>query len=89
MPLLERASFWQSSSIDEFPWSWPASKRHDEMGYGASADGLTPPNNDGSAKQTQQLASRHARCSSIRLLPRSAKEGIYIVTWADLGLFST
>lgn len=90
LPLLERAKFLAifASNLDEFYMVRVAGlKRRDEMGLSVrSADGLTPREQLARiGEQTQQIATRHARVFLDSVRPALAEEGIYIVTWADLG----
>ena len=89
LPLLERAKFLAifASNLDEFYMVRVAGlKRRDEMGLSVrSADGLTPREQlHRIGEQTQQIAARHARVFLDSVRPALAKEGIHIVTWADL-----
>ncbi len=89
LPLLERAKFLAifASNLDEFYMVRVAGlKRRDEMGLSVrSADGLTPREQlRRIGEKTQQIAIRHAREFHDSVLPALGKEGIYIVTWADL-----
>src|SRR5271168_5084245 len=89
LPLLERAKFLAifASNLDEFYMVRVAGlKRRDEMGLSVrSADGLTPREQlRRIGEQTQHIAGRHARVFLDSVRPGLAKEGIHIVTWADL-----
>jgi polyphosphate kinase len=89
LPLLERAKFLAifASNLDEFYMVRVAGlKRRDEMGLSVrSADGLTPREQLARiGEQTQRIATRHAREFLDSVRPALAREGIYIVTWADL-----
>jgi polyphosphate kinase len=89
LPLLERAKFLAifASNLDEFYMVRVAGlKRRDEMGLSVrSADGLTPREQlRRIGEQTQHIASKHARVFLDSVRPGLAKEGIHIVTWADL-----
>src|ERR1700687_4311791 len=89
LPLLERARFLAifASNLDEFYMVRVAGlKRRDEVGLSVrSADGLTPREQlRRIGEQTQHIASRHARLCLDSVRPGLAKEGIHIVTWADL-----
>src|SRR5882757_988324 len=89
LPLLERAKFLAifASNLDEFYMVRVAGlKRRDEMGLSVrSADGLTPREQlRRIGEQTQHIASRHAQVFLDSVRPGLAKEGIHIVTWADL-----
>ncbi|MGA8330146.1 MAG: RNA degradosome polyphosphate kinase, partial [Mycobacterium sp.] len=89
LPLLERAKFLAifASNLDEFYMVRVAGlKRRDEMGLSVrSADGLTPREQlRRIGEQTQKIATRHAEVFLNSVEPGLAKEGIHIVTWADL-----
>src|SRR5271167_4806728 len=89
LALLERAKFLAifASNLDEFYMVRVAGlKRRDEMGLSVrSADGLTPREQlRRIGEQTQHIAGRHARVFLDSVRPGLAKEGIHIVTWADL-----
>jgi polyphosphate kinase len=87
--LLERAKFLAifASNLDEFYMVRVAGlKRRDEMGLSVrSADGLTPREQlRRIGEQTQHIATKHARVFLDSVRPGLAREGIHIVTWADL-----
>jgi polyphosphate kinase len=89
LPLLERAKFLAifASNLDEFYMVRVAGlKRRDEMGLSVrSADGLTPREQlRRIGEQTQYIASRHAQVFLDSVRPELAKEGIHVVTWADV-----
>src|SRR6201992_1179039 len=89
LPLLERAKFLAifASNLDEFYMVRVAGlKRRDEMGLSVrSADGLTPREQlRRIGEQTQKIATRHAEVFLTAVEPELAREGIHIVTWADL-----
>jgi polyphosphate kinase len=89
LPLLERAKFLAifASNLDEFYMVRVAGlKRRDEMGLSVrSADGLTPREQlRRIGEQTQHIATKHARVFLDSVRPGLAREGIHIVTWADL-----
>jgi polyphosphate kinase len=89
LPLLERAKFLAifASNLDEFYMVRVAGlKRRDEMGLSVrSADGLTPREQlRRIGEKTQHIASRHAQVFLDSVRTGLAKEGIHIVTWADL-----
>ena len=89
LPLLERAKFLAifASNLDEFYMVRVAGlKRRDEMGLSVrSADGLTPREQlRRIGEQTQKIATRHAEVFLHSVGPGLAREGIHIVTWADL-----
>jgi polyphosphate kinase len=89
LPLLERAKFLAifASNLDEFYMVRVAGlKRRDEMGLSVrSADGLTPREQLRQiGEQTQHIATSHARVFLDSVRPGLAKEGIHVVTWADV-----
>ncbi|KWX68062.1 RNA degradosome polyphosphate kinase [Mycobacterium sp. NAZ190054] len=89
LPLLERAKFLAifASNLDEFYMVRVAGlKRRDEMGLSVrSADGLSPREQlRRISERTQQIASRHAHVFLGSVRPALAREGIVIVTWAEL-----
>jgi polyphosphate kinase len=89
LPLLERAKFLAifASNLDEFYMVRVAGlKRRDEMGLSVrSADGLTPREQlRRIGEQTQHIASRHAQVFLDSVRPGLAKQGIHVVTWADV-----
>src|SRR5581483_9393701 len=89
LPLLERAKFLAifASNLDEFYMVRVAGlKRRDEMGLSVrSADGLTPREQlRRIGEQTQHIASRHAQVFLDSVRPALAKQGIHVVTWADV-----
>src|SRR2546422_10973142 len=89
LPLLERAKFLAifASNLDEFYMVRVAGlKRRDEMGLSVrSADGLSPREQLRRINElTQQIATRHAHVFLDSVRPALAKEGIHVITWADL-----
>ena len=88
-PLLERAKFLAifASNLDEFYMVRVAGiVRRQETGLGVrSADGLgTSQQLTMIREQVRSLAGEHARCFLQQVRPELAREGIRIVSWAEL-----
>ena len=88
-PLLERAKFLAifASNLDEFYMVRVAGlKRRDETGLSVrSADGLTPREQLANIfKRTQELVEQHARAFLDHVGPGLDRNGISLVTWAEL-----
>ena len=89
LPLLERLKFLAifSSNLDEFYMVRVAGlKRRDEMGLSVrSADGLSPREQLRRINErTQQISSRHAAVFLNSVRPELARQGVVIVSWAEL-----